>query len=309
MNNDFIILGLMSLCGSAFAQAGPTLPCPDCAINTVKPTPYEGAWFNPEQSGSGFLFQVQNDRLLGFYFGYDEDGDDDWALFSGQLQDASEDGALWRVTAPLEQFSGGACLNCPHQVPTQNIDMGSIEVVFNRLAHASFSVNGGAVQNIVPLYFGFPFESYFSEQTSFATPELEGWWSIFIDAASSDNAPEPYTFTNFLVHVSLGRFDNEGRLGFNANYYPTPPELVRIGSIDCFLKEVNMNTQPTCEFSIAILSIEFNIDLANISSDRIYGESENGDVLEMIRLSADYCPSPSTPENCINTGIFDYLND
>lgn len=53
----------------------------------------------------------------------------------------------------------------------------------------------------------------------------------------------------------------------------------------------------------------FDLDLSNISSDRIYGESSTGDTLEMIRLSSDYCVQPSSPERCVNTGIYDYIEN
>jgi hypothetical protein len=45
--------------------------------------------------------------------------------------------------------------------------------------------------------------------------------------------------------------------------------------------------------------------MGNISSGRIYGETDNGDTLEMIRTSSDYCILSNIPEDCINTGIFD----
>ncbi len=82
-----IILGyiLVFIATNIYAQSGPELPCPDCQQVYVKPTPYEGSWFNPEQSGSGFLIEVENDKLLGYYFGYDEAGEPIWALFDGQL--------------------------------------------------------------------------------------------------------------------------------------------------------------------------------------------------------------------------------
>lgn len=69
INMLMILLSLLLITFNISAQTGPGLPCPVCQQQHVKPTPYEGSWFNPDQSGSGFLFDVQNNRILGYYFG------------------------------------------------------------------------------------------------------------------------------------------------------------------------------------------------------------------------------------------------
>ncbi len=57
------------------AQTGPVITCVDCEGLTEKSMPYAGSWYNPQQSGSGYLFDIQNGFLLGnnfgYYFGYD----------------------------------------------------------------------------------------------------------------------------------------------------------------------------------------------------------------------------------------------
>lgn len=112
INKLLMIMVLVMSTSWAYAQQGPALPCPDCEQNFVEPTPYEGSWFNPEQSGSGFLLEVENDKILGYYFGYDDEGQPIWALFNGQLQDASGQGGLWKVNSTLSKFIGGNCINC-----------------------------------------------------------------------------------------------------------------------------------------------------------------------------------------------------
>ena len=300
---------LLAFSLSVQAQSGPTLPCEDCAQNYTKPIPYEGSWYNPEQSGSGFLIDVQNDRLLGYYFGYDTDGNSEWALFSGQLQDASDQGALWKVIATLEKFNGGSCLNCEYTAPNQNGTLGEIEIVFNRLAHASFSVNGGDVQNIVPIYFGYSLRNFSEQQPVYYTPELQGWWTVFIDQNIEDGiTPEQYTYTNFMVHISKGAIAGDGSLRYASRVFPFVPEAIIIGTLECTKEHVNAMMQTTCEYDYDLPN-PFIINMGNISSNRIYGENADGDTIEMIRTSSDYCISTNQPENCINTGIFDYLND
>ena len=39
----------------AVAQAGPSVPCVGCDTLTQAPFPETGSWYNPDQSGSGWL--------------------------------------------------------------------------------------------------------------------------------------------------------------------------------------------------------------------------------------------------------------
>lgn len=308
MYNNFrvvIFIYSMTVAFSLFAQSGPVLPCPDCQQEFVKPTPYEGSWFNPEQSGSGFLLEVENDKLLGYYFGYDDEGEPIWALFNGQLQDASEQGGLWKVNSTLSKYKGGNCINCAYKPPNELEDIGEIEVVFNRHAHASFSIDGGEVQNIVPLYFGFQTINHFEEKTTFPIPELEGWWTIFVDG--SEDIPDVYTYKNYLIHLSKGYVTQDDSLWFPGQLFPTGIELIDAGTIKCDIDEEN-NSSVSCYYSMAFIRKAFSLDLSNISSDRIYGGSADGDTLEMIRVSSDLCIFQNNPENCVNTGVFDYLD-
>lgn len=290
-----------------FAQSGPGLPCPDCQQEFVKPTPYEGSWFNPEQSGSGFLIEVENSTLLGYYFGYGEEGEQIWALFSGQLQDASEQDGLWKVEANLSKYTGGNCINCEYEPPSNIEDIGEIELIFNRHAHASFSIDGGEVQNIVPIYFGFSTINHFQEQTSVPIPELQGWWTIFVDG-SEEGIPDMYTYTNYMIHLSIGHVGLYGSLRFHSYLFPGGNEGLDAGTIKCDKSELIGNDTVSCIYSIVLLNKAFNLDISNISSDRIYGESAEGDTIEMIRVSSDLCISQDASENCPNTGVFDYLD-
>lgn len=301
-----ILISLMVVTCNAFSQVGPDLPCLDCQQEYVKPTPYEGSWFNPEQSGSGFLIEVENDRLLGYYFGYDEAGEPIWALFDGQLQDASEEGGLWKVSSTLGKYKGGNCINCDYKPPNEIEEIGDIEIIFNRHAHASFSINGGDVQNIVPLYFGFETIDHFEEQTAFPIPELEGWWTVFVDG--SEDVPDVYSYINYTIYITKGEITNHGELWFFGFYYPGGIDVTEAGIIKCDGSVVNGNNSVSCFYSVSLIQKAFKLDLSNMSSDRIYGESNEGDTLEMIRLSTDNCIFPNNPNQCVNTGVFDYLD-
>ncbi len=304
--NILVFVGLLLTVGYSNAQSGPELPCPGCQQEYVKPTPYEGSWFNPEQSGSGFLIEVENDKLLGYYFGYDEAGEPIWALFDGQLQDAADEGGLWKVNSTLGKYKGGNCINCDYKPPSEIEEIGDIEIIFNRHAHASFSINGGDVQNIVPLYFGFETSNHFEEQTSFPIPELEGWWTVFVK--ENNGTLEIYNTINYMIHLSRAIIAGDGTLNFSATYYPNPPEALSFGYLRCEYDQNSSIEGVECYFPLGLYHY-FDLNLPSISSDRIYGESPTGDTLEMIRLSYNLCISPSSPEYCVNTGSFDYLND
>jgi hypothetical protein len=89
--------------------------------------------------------------------------------------------------------------------------------------------------------------------------------------------------------------------------FSNPPELIALGDIECTHVINNNSNQTSCVLKSAYYP-DFEIDIANISSNRIYGESENGNRIEILRLSSDLCWINNT-EDCVNTGIFDYLND
>lgn len=175
------------------------------------------------------------------------------------------------------------------------------------------------MQNIIPLYFGFHTLNYFEEQATFPLPQLEGWWLVYIDEyAFLPNIPDVYTYSNFDVYFYNGEVATEGvykdRLVFHTASYPRGGnEVYDGGSIVCENQIVNPEMSPACYYEIKNFynrgTLKFNIDVANLSSDRIYGETETGDTIEMIRLSQDTCLQTNKPENCVNTCVFDYFDD
>ncbi len=294
------------------ALQGPAMPCPDCTqefTNTIV-TPHAGSWYNPQQSGTGFLFDIQNNILAGYYFGYDEAGAPIWSYFSARLEDGSERGGLWQIQAALYKYQGGACINCDYQAPEVVGSYGELDIVFNRLAHASFSIDGGEVQNIVPLYFGYALLDYADQTPAYRIPDLEGWWTVFDNEEDSTSGlPDIWTYNNYMVHIRKGRIGRFDELVFSMLLYAGAPEIIPIGNIKCRNSVASGVNQTKCEFANNPYFPDYDIDLANITGTRIYGESENGDRIEMIKLSSDSCPSTNNPENCINTGLYDYLDN
>ncbi|MCF6300433.1 MAG: hypothetical protein L3J52_04870 [Proteobacteria bacterium] len=46
------------------SQSGPTVVCVDCENLTERPKPRSGTYYNPDQSGTGFNIEIQNNAML-----------------------------------------------------------------------------------------------------------------------------------------------------------------------------------------------------------------------------------------------------
>jgi len=175
------------------------LNCPPAADNRIRnPKPETGMWFDPAASGTGFMMEVQNDRLAGYYYLYDEDGQPLWYHFSGTLE-AGEDGVMWVVDTGLQHFRDGACLHCPYQPPELVESPGDIHFEFVNRGKARFRVDDGPFQTIFPLIHGVSGGSIFAPHSDHLMPDLEGYWSLYFTSpvwGSSRNwtlgfTPEP----------------------------------------------------------------------------------------------------------------------
>ena len=145
---------VMLLATPAQAQDGPELPCENCPdFHELMQYPASGIWFNPEQSGTGFMLDVQDGVVAGYYMIYNQDGDPEWLMFSGALE-ANEDednDARWILETELLRFAGGACLNCAHQPFEEVSAVATLRMEFPWRGYGRFSVDEGPVQNIVPM--------------------------------------------------------------------------------------------------------------------------------------------------------------
>lgn len=74
------------------------------------PPPNTGLWWNPTRPGSGVTIDRQGDMVTAAVYGFDQNGQAQWLVGSGQLQDSV-------VVAPLFSATDGACFNCPFQSP------------------------------------------------------------------------------------------------------------------------------------------------------------------------------------------------
>ena len=125
----------------AGATASVSLSAPGAVV------PRAGVWWNPNESGSGYIFDVRNGTLVITIFSYESGtGHSEWYLSSGPL---TENGT--RYVGTLDKYRNGQCISCPYVAPTLIGNDGTITVTFTSATSATLSLPGNRTTNIVPL--------------------------------------------------------------------------------------------------------------------------------------------------------------
>lgn len=312
LKTRYCVLFFLLLSTQLFAQTGPDVPCTDCEQLTsltrnINPT--TGFWYNPEQSGSGLSIEVKNRTVFGAYYGYDEEGKPIWFTFTGQLQNSSKTGVMWELDSDLLEFKDGNSLNNDYQPPTLLDPAHQIHIEFNHMNHASFSVDSGSIQNIVPLSYGVEHKAYFPEQTSLKVPDLEGFWVFSLRVNTEIHAVNQYfisgfhqSFMVYLDDAHLEQFeDGTSSLGFGVHELQPVPELgLMIGGIGCytFFDENNILEGPICSLTAFVDYVrDYIIPMGGIGIDKLFGETEDGYTFKAFRY--DYCDFDLTDINYI----------
>lgn len=184
------------------AQQGPVIGCAECNATNNKAVPVSGNWYNPEQSGTGYILDVKKGRVVGLYFGYDEQGKALWLSFLGELQASADENVVWTLEAPLVKYSGGNAFNQAHRFPNQIEATGDvIKLDFHFAHYASVQINNGSVQHLIPLNYGVETEKEFKE-TDHLFPKLEGIWT-FIYRNKHDVPPIPRDGFEFYIREKM----------------------------------------------------------------------------------------------------------
>ena len=109
--------------------------------------PRAGVWWNPNESGSGYIFDTRNGVLVITVFTYETGtGHSEWYLSSGPLTDNGT-----KYVGTLDKYRNGQCISCAYVLPTQTGNDGQISVTFTSATSATLSLPGNRVTNIVPL--------------------------------------------------------------------------------------------------------------------------------------------------------------
>jgi hypothetical protein len=111
-------------------------------------TPVTGLWWNPNESGSGYNVQVQQNLLVITMYSYTVAGDPIWYLVVGRL---SSSGTGVMAGGTLDHFAGGQCASCMYRgMPSPLGNDGPISVTFSSPTSATVQLPGGRVTQIQP---------------------------------------------------------------------------------------------------------------------------------------------------------------
>lgn len=113
-----------------------------CAI-----TPKTGIWWNPNESGRGYVLEVNGLTLVASVYAYDENGNSLWYLASGTL---TNDGADFE--APLYKYKDGQCLTCDYTPAVPDGDAETIAIAFSSNTAGVVTLPGGRQVNIQPFF-------------------------------------------------------------------------------------------------------------------------------------------------------------
>ena len=291
-----IIFGLIIfLSVNVYSQVGPELPvCPDCNDIGLNSVPTSAIWWNPDQSGVGINISIQNNKVFGIYYGYSDDGDSTWYTFIGDLVASEQPGSNWELSAPLDLFENGTCINCDYQFPNPVEFNHEIFIRFNQANHASYSIDDGESQNIIPHLFAPQATTAFPEQTDIKIPDIDGYWAFsYITEPVHEFNPIQSAVTQLLPSYVNNNDDGTS----NIRYYGVASDvLFPLLACHTYLDDDENVTGPKCvlfpgrTLNGAIdYSDGYLLNIGDIGTNKMIGKKPNGDIVEAYKL--DYKPT------------------
>lgn len=111
-------------------------------------TPVTGWWWNPNESGTGYVIQVQHGLLVAAMYTYTEGGDPIWYLVVGALNNS---GGGVAAMATLDKYRSGQCVSCMYQMPSMMDNDGTANTInFTSPIAATMQLPGGRITAIQP---------------------------------------------------------------------------------------------------------------------------------------------------------------
>lgn len=282
-----LLLGAM-LAPGAQAQPGPIIPCVGCDELTITPWPETGAWYNPDQSGSGLNLEIQNGYLLGFYYGYDTEGLPEWHIISGALVASGTEGVVWELDTALQRFTGGNCTGCPYRPPSDPVAGPTIRLEFLQRNYLRLTIGEYESQYFVPIIYGSEAHQYFGKKSPYLFPKY-GDYFLLVFRTTAD-PEEPWKWSSVVGEVKEGQWVTEGPEAGTLQYviylpaYSTPD--TPYGRIVCAMDMDEGG--PGCEvIEGKDTLIIYTMPIGNMSDSRFYGESAIGRTIEAYRLDYD----------------------
>ncbi len=296
MNRLLILFFLLFTAStSVVAQDGPNVPCVSCDNLIQAPYPETGAWYNPDQPGTGINLEIQNGFLVGYYYGYTVDGFPEWYIIRGPLVRSEEEGIQWVLERYMKYYQDGACIGCEYQPPTEPVNGPAIKLEFLQRNYLRLTIGENPAQFYVPIIYGSGGMKYFEDQTPYVIPTFKGSTPgseyathfLFIEKPNTD-PPSPWLWESKIRPIGEGMVPSGGIDEGNL-IYPTwspqgpPGPDVIAHLIVCKLDE--SSNQPGCKWVLG--PREYVIPIGNISDSRIFGEAEDGWTIEGYRIGYD----------------------
>jgi hypothetical protein len=98
--------------------------------------PVAGAYYDPNESGSGFGLDYQNGTLVVEVYSYLQSGAAQWYLSAGPVVNNA-------YTGTLDKYTGGQCISCTYAAPTLVGNDGTITITFTSPTTATVDLPGG----------------------------------------------------------------------------------------------------------------------------------------------------------------------
>jgi hypothetical protein len=104
--------------------------------------PAPGWWWNPNESGTGWFFEVQGSNIFLSGYLYDTDGSPVWYVASGpMLSPTAFDGAL-------QLYGGGQTMTGGYRAPTSAASVGQVSLRINGSNSATLTLPQGRTVNL-----------------------------------------------------------------------------------------------------------------------------------------------------------------
>lgn len=288
----FTLTILVLVCSPAWSQEGPYVPCVGCDNLIHAPFPETGAWYNPDQSGTGITLEIQNGFLVAHYYGYTTDGLPEWQIIRGPLVRSVEDGVQWELGAYMKYYQDGNCIGCAYMPPIGPVNGPAVKLEFLQRNYLRFTIGENPSQYYVPIMYGSGGVKYFEDQTPYVFPTYEGsdksaTYFVVVEKPNTD-PPSPWLWESNIFPIGEGKLRtggaDEGKLVYESWIPQGPPGPDVLASIIvCELDQVS--DQPGCKWVLG--PRDYVIPIGNMSDSRIFGEAEDGWTIEGYRIGYD----------------------
>ena len=121
--------------------------------------PFNGWWWNPDESGSGYSLELQGDKLFIVGFMYDDGGRPVWYFSAGPMSSPTT------YHSDVLQFANGQTMGGPYHPPSGYSTIATLDVEFTAADEATLTFTEAAGASVLPRKAG-------RSRTDFVRPQL-----------------------------------------------------------------------------------------------------------------------------------------